>query len=112
MSEFFSKKWLGILLVLLAQQGFAAPQYEYTKVSAAGRWKHCESTRDMAIRWAHTTAENDARDTCNRKGNGWRYSHREFKGYEQAIPCKGERKFKAEVTKATYVCKRVVKKSR
>lgn len=105
-----SKKWLLIALVLITQHAFAAPQYEYKKIAVGARWKQCGYSRESAIRWAHVSTKNEANRICDDMGNGWRFSHQDFKGYEQAIPCKNAKTFQAEVDKAIYVCKRLVKK--
>lgn len=107
----FSIKILAIFCFLCAASLQArATDYEYRTIAGGAIWNSCEGNRDSAITWAKRSAKNQANEDCRDLGTGWRFDRVVHEGYEQAIPCRDGRTFKGEITKASFSCKRLVKK--
>lgn len=65
--------------------------------------------REESLKLAHSAADSDGRDACNALGADWRYSRREFAGYEQCRQCGSSKEYICYVTKATYQCTNIAK---
>ena len=102
--------YLTIGLVVLAFANLAAAvEFEYKTIPGAGRTDTCMSLRETALNQAHDVAKNGAYNDCRDLGDGWRFDKPVVLGYEQIIPCRNGKEFRAEITKAVFRCKRAIK---
>lgn len=86
-------------------------EYEYKIVTVEGKWTGCESSRELALRWAQRGLESNGIEACWGLGTGWNAVDTDkkmfqFPGYEQTPVCKDGKSWKAEITQAMAICRK------